>query len=79
MQIHAEIKADTKNPIVDLLPEQKHVSDMGGSLRLGANQILPSKRIQMQKKSTTLQLSVNVTDTDMKSIKSIFQNLRKMD
>ncbi len=36
----SEIKPDTKNPIVDLLPEQKDVSDMGGSLRLGANQVL---------------------------------------
>jgi len=34
-----EIKANTKNPIVDLLPEQKNISDMGGSLRLGANEI----------------------------------------
>ena len=34
-----EIKADAKNPIIDLLPEQKNVSDMGGSLRLGANDI----------------------------------------
>ena len=34
-----EIKPDTKNPIVDLLPEQKDVSDMGGSLRLGANEV----------------------------------------
>lgn len=34
-----EINADTKAPIVDLLPEQKDVSDMGGSLRLGANDI----------------------------------------
>jgi len=34
-----EIKHDAKNPIVDLLPEQKDVSDMGGSLRLGANDI----------------------------------------
>ncbi|HSA77038.1 MAG TPA: CTP synthase (glutamine hydrolyzing) [Nitrosarchaeum sp.] len=34
-----EIKADTKNPIVDLLPEQKNISDMGGSLRLGANDV----------------------------------------
>lgn len=34
-----EIKSDTKNPIVDLLPEQKNISDMGGSLRLGANEI----------------------------------------
>ena len=35
----AEIKADAQNPVVDLLPEQKDVSDMGGSLRLGANEI----------------------------------------
>ena len=35
-----EIKQDSKNPIVDLLPEQKNVSDMGGSLRLGANDVL---------------------------------------
>jgi CTP synthase len=34
-----EIKQDAKNPIVDLLPEQKNISDMGGSLRLGANDI----------------------------------------
>ena len=35
-----EINAETKNPIVDLLPEQKEVSDMGGSLRLGANEVI---------------------------------------
>jgi len=34
-----EIVADTKNPIIDLLPEQKQETDMGGSLRLGANEI----------------------------------------
>ena len=34
-----EIKPDTENPIVDLLPEQKNISDIGGSLRLGANNI----------------------------------------
>ncbi len=34
-----EIEPKTKNPIVDLLPEQKNVEDMGGSLRLGANEI----------------------------------------
>jgi len=34
-----EIKSDAMNPIVDLLPEQKDISDMGGSLRLGANEI----------------------------------------
>ncbi len=34
-----EIKSDAKNPVVDLLPEQKDVSDMGGSLRLGGHDI----------------------------------------
>ena len=34
-----EIKEDTNNPIIDLLPEQDEVTDMGGSLRLGANEI----------------------------------------
>ena len=34
-----EIENKTKNPIIDLLPEQDDVTDLGGSLRLGANQI----------------------------------------
>jgi CTP synthase len=34
-----EISADTAHPIIALLPEQEGVSDMGGSLRLGANEI----------------------------------------
>ncbi|NOQ44729.1 MAG: CTP synthase (glutamine hydrolyzing), partial [Nitrosopumilus sp.] len=45
----AEIKDDTKNPIVDLLPEQKNVSDMGGSLRLGANEISIKENTNAQK------------------------------
>jgi len=39
----AEIDNNTKNPIIDLLPEQKSVSDMGGSLRLGAHEIKITK------------------------------------
>ncbi|MCZ6582430.1 MAG: CTP synthase (glutamine hydrolyzing) [Thaumarchaeota archaeon] len=35
----SEIDPETKNPIIDLLPEQKTVSNMGGSLRLGVNEI----------------------------------------
>ncbi|WAA12200.1 CTP synthase [Fervidibacillus halotolerans] len=31
----SEIVSDTKHPIIDLLPEQKDVEDMGGTLRLG--------------------------------------------
>ena len=34
-----EIDNNTKHPIIDLLPEQDDVTDMGGSLRLGANKI----------------------------------------
>jgi len=34
-----EIDDKTEHPIIDLLPEQSDVSDMGGSLRLGANKI----------------------------------------
>lgn len=32
----AEIDPDTPHPIIDLLPEQKDISDMGGTLRLGS-------------------------------------------
>jgi CTP synthase len=34
-----ELEPNTANPVVDLLPEQKTVSNMGGSLRLGAHEI----------------------------------------
>ena len=34
-----EIDDKTEYPIIDLLPEQNEVSNMGGSLRLGANKI----------------------------------------
>jgi len=44
-----EIKQDAKNPIVDLLPEQKEVSDMGGSLRLGANDVIIKENTNAKK------------------------------
>ena len=44
-----EIKSDTKNPIVDLLPEQKDISDMGGSLRLGANEVIIQSQTNAEK------------------------------
>lgn len=31
----AEINPDTKYPVIDILPEQKNVTDMGGTMRLG--------------------------------------------
>ena len=44
-----EIKSDVKNPIVDLLPEQRNISDKGGSLRLGANEIMIKKETIAEK------------------------------
>ncbi|NHN47046.1 CTP synthase [Halostella sp. JP-L12] len=34
----AEMDPDTNNPVIDILPEQYEVSDMGGTMRLGAHQ-----------------------------------------
>lgn len=31
----AEINPDTEHPVIDILPEQKEVTDMGGTMRLG--------------------------------------------
>lgn len=32
----SELSPDTKYPVIDLMPEQKNISDMGGTMRLGA-------------------------------------------
>ncbi|WP_323190810.1 CTP synthase [Halostella sp. PRR32] len=34
----AEMDEETSNPVIDILPEQYEVSDMGGTMRLGAHQ-----------------------------------------
>ena len=52
-----EIKQDTKNPIVDLLPEQKEISDMGGSLRLGANDVIIKENTNAKKIYNTSTIS----------------------
>jgi CTP synthase len=44
-----EIKPDAKNPVVDLLPEQKDISDMGGSLRLGGHTVTIKPETMAQK------------------------------
>ena len=43
-----EFDPDTAYPVIDLLPEQKNVEDMGGTMRLGASQVLlvPGTRAQ---------------------------------
>ncbi len=32
----AEVHPDTTHPVIDLMPEQKDIEDMGGTMRLGA-------------------------------------------
>jgi CTP synthase len=34
----AEIDEDTPHPVIDILPEQKEIDDMGGTMRLGAHE-----------------------------------------
>jgi CTP synthase len=34
----AELEPDTPHPVIDLLPEQKEIDDMGGTMRLGAHE-----------------------------------------
>ena len=64
-----EIKADTKNPVVDLLPEQKDISDMGGSLRLGANEVM----IQSQKSSVSFQALTQVRNKVVQAYEDIMK------
>ena len=35
----SEFDPETPHPVIDLLPEQKNIEDMGGSMRLGADQV----------------------------------------
>jgi len=39
----SEFNPDTQYPVIDLLPEQKTVSDKGGTMRLGSHKILVDK------------------------------------
>lgn len=39
----SEFDRETKHPVIDLLPEQKKVKDLGGTMRLGANNIVIEK------------------------------------
>ena len=51
-----EIAPSTENPISDLLPEQKTVENMGGSLRLGSHEITVEEKTMAFKlyKSTNI-------------------------
>jgi CTP synthase len=36
----AEVDPETPHPVIDLLPEQKKVKELGGTMRLGAHEIV---------------------------------------
>ena len=38
-----EFSTDSKNPVIDILPEQVGVKDMGGTMRLGAKKVVVSE------------------------------------
>ncbi|NOJ27412.1 MAG: CTP synthetase, partial [Nitrososphaera sp.] len=38
----SELDSDTKNPVVDFMPEQRNIHDMGGTMRLGGHDITVS-------------------------------------
>ncbi len=38
-----EIKPDCKNPVIDILPEQKKIEGLGGNMRLGGRDVLVKK------------------------------------
>ncbi|WP_394334736.1 glutamine hydrolyzing CTP synthase [Ferroplasma acidiphilum] len=38
-----EFEPDTVNPVIDILPEQKNIKDLGGTMRLGAKPVIINK------------------------------------
>jgi CTP synthase len=38
--ISSEFDPDTKNPVIDLLPEQQNIKNLGGTMRLGAQKVI---------------------------------------
>jgi CTP synthase len=44
-----EVNPDTPHPVIDILPEQKALSDMGGTMRLGQHKILLEKDSRLEK------------------------------
>ena len=39
----SEINPETPHPVIDLMPEQRHVNNKGGTMRLGAHEVLVNK------------------------------------
>ena len=69
----AELDPSTPYPIIDLLPEQKDIEDLGGTLRLG---LYPAtlKKVHWQRKFIIKTILKNVIVIDMNSITSLGNN-----
>jgi len=52
-----EVNSDTKDPIIDLMPEQKNIEQMGGTMRLGAFDCEFRRRSKAAKAYGTLKAS----------------------
>ncbi|NRB63655.1 MAG: CTP synthase [Saprospiraceae bacterium] len=52
-----EVKPDTEHPIIDLMPDQKSITKMGGTMRLGAYDCELRRRTQASKAYGTLKIS----------------------
>ncbi len=39
-----EFEPETKHPVIDLMPEQKNLKDLGGTMRLGAQKVIINKK-----------------------------------
>ena len=78
MHIQQNLDPTTQHPIIDLLPEQKDVEDLGGTLRL---RIYPCKLTKVQKRMKLMEKSLfmNVIVIVMSSIMNIVNNWKQQD
>ena len=57
-----EMDPETPFPVIDLLPEQKEIEDLGGTMRLGA-QAVDSRRARAPARPTARRSSTSATAT----------------
>jgi CTP synthase (UTP-ammonia lyase) len=68
-----EFNPFTPHPVIDIMPDQKHVDKKGGTMRLGAYKC-HIKKEQRLMKSTSRKKSTKDTGIDMNLIQSMYQS-----
>ena len=58
-----EMDPETPYPVIDLLPEQKEIEDLGGTMRLGAQAVELASRARARRRSTARPSSTSGTGT----------------